>query len=393
VCGDDALMPRLFKIIVSCREILAAVLLTGCGQQQAVQLPPPVVTVTAAEQRKVRDWDEYTGRLAPVGTVEVRPKLSGYLTEVKFEDGDRVKKGQVLFIIDARPYQADLDRAQGDYDQAGASLKLATAEFERAKQLREKGAVSAGDFDRNSAAFQKAQGALLTARAAVEAAKLNLEFCTITAPIDGRASRANITIGNLVSSQIEKPLTTIVSMNPVYAYADVNERSLLRYERYYASKKILPGDEENAKLPVQLSLQDEHDFPHTGYVDFMDNRVDPETGTIRIRGVFDYENGLLGPGLFVRVRIPAGDSYQAVLVPERAVGSDQGQKFVVVIDKDNTAVFRRVELGTVNGGMQVISKGLAAGERIVADGLLKVSPGEKVDPKPLAAEEQVAKSK
>src|SRR5262249_44666772 len=224
-----------------------------------------------------------------------------------------VKKGQVLFIIDARPYQADLDRAQGDYDQAGASLKLATAEFERAKQLREKGAVSAGDFDRNSAAFQKAQGALLTARAAVEAAKLNLEFCTITAPIDGRASRANITVGNLVSSQIEKPLTTIVSMNPVYAYADVNERSLLRYERYYASKEILPGDEENAKLPVQLSLQDEHDFPHTGYVDFMDNRVDPETATIRIRGVFDYENGLLRPGFFVGVAIPAGGSCEAGL--------------------------------------------------------------------------------
>lgn len=374
--------------------ILAGIsMLSACGQQKSVELPPPVVTVIAAEQRQVKDWDEYTGRLAPVGKVEVRPKVTGYLTDVKFEDGDRVKKGQVLFVIDARPYQADLDRTQGDYDQAEASLKLATAEFERAKQLRERGAVSAGDFDKNSAAFQKAQGALLTARAAVEAAKLNLEFCTITAPIDGRASLANITVGNLVSSQTDKPLTTIVSMNPIYAYADVNERSQLRYQRYYASKKVLPGDEENAKLPVQLSLQDENDFPHTGYIDFVDNRVDPETGTIRMRGVFDSENGLLGPGLFVRVRIPAGDPYQAVLVPERSVGSDQGQKFVVVIDKDNTAVFRHVELGTVNGGMQGISKGLAAGERVVVDGLLKVRPGEKVDPKPLAAQEQVAKTK
>ena len=382
-----------FKLTASWRGILAAGLLIGCGQQKSVELPPPVVTVTAAERREVKDWDEYTGRLAPLGTVEVRPKVSGYLTEVKFEDGDMVKKGQVLFVIDPRPYQAELDRAQGQYDEADSSLKLATADYDRSKQLRDKGAISAGDFDKTGAAFLKAQGAFLTARAAVEAARLNLEFCTITSPIDGHASLANITVGNLVSSQTEKPLTTIVSMNPVYAYADVNERSLLRYVRYYASKKVLPGDEDKVKLPIQLSLQDETDFPHTGYIDFLDNRVDPDTGTIRVRGVFDFEKGLLGPGLFVRVRIPAGDAYHAVLVPERSVGSDQGQKFVVVIDKDNTAVFRPVELGTVNGRMQVISKGVAAGEKVVVDGLLKVRPGGKVDPKPLPAEPQVAKTK
>jgi len=382
-----------FKLTASWRGILAAGLLIGCGQQKSVELPPPVVTVTAAEQREVKDWDEYTGRLAPLGTVEVRPKVSGYLTEVKFEDGDMVKKGQVLFVIDPRPYQAELDRAQGQYDEADSSLKLATADYDRSKQLRDKGAISAGDFDKTGASSLKAQGAFLTARAAVEAARLNLEFCTITSPIDGHASLANITVGNLVSSQTEKPLTTIVSMNPVYAYADVNERSLLRYVRYYASKKVLPGDEDKVKLPIQLSLQDETDFPHTGYIDFLDNRVDPDTGTIRIRGVFDFEKGLLGPGLFVRVRIPAGDAYHAVLVPERSVGSDQGQKFVVVIDKDNTAVFRPVELGTVNGRMQVISKGVAAGEKVVVDGLLKVRPGGKVDSKPLPAEPQVAKTK
>jgi len=382
-----------FKLTASWRGILAAGVLIGCGQQKSVELPPPVVTVTAAEQREVKDWDEYTGRLAPLGTVEVRPKVSGYLTEVKFEDGDMVKKGQVLFVIDPRPYQAELDRAQGQYDEADSSLKLATADYDRSKQLRDKGAISAGDFDKTGASSLKAQGAFLTARAAVEAARLNLEFCTITSPIDGHASLANITVGNLVSSQTEKPLTTIVSMNPVYAYADVNERSLLRYVRYYASKKVLPGDEDKVKLPIQLSLQDETDFPHTGYIDFLDNRVDPDTGTIRIRGVFDFEKGLLGPGLFVRVRIPAGDAYHAVLVPERSVGSDQGQKFVVVIDKDNTAVFRPVELGTVNGRMQVISKGVAAGEKVVVDGLLKVRPGGKVDSKPLPAEPQVAKTK
>jgi membrane fusion protein, multidrug efflux system len=372
--------------------ILAVMVLVGCGQEKkAVELPPPIVTVTAAEQREVKDWDEYTGRLAPMGTVEVRPKVSGYLTEVKFEDGDMVKKGQVLFVIDPRPYQADQDRAQGEYDQTEASLKLATAEYDRAKQLREKGATSAGDFDKASASFLKAQGALLTARAALESAKLDLEFCRITSPIDGHASLANITAGNLVSPQIEKPLTTIVSMNPVYAYADVDERSLLRYVRfYYAFKKVTPGDEDKVKLPIQLSLQDEKDFPHTGYIDFLDNKVDPETGTIRIRGVFDFENGLLGPGLFVRLRIPAGAPYQAVLVPQRSVTSTQGEKFVVVIGQDKTATFRPVELGTLNADMQVIRKGLAAGERVVVDGLLKVRPGEKVDPKPLPIDDRAA---
>lgn len=367
-------------------------LLVGCSEEKkAVELPPPVVTVATAEEREVKDWDEYTGRLAPMGMVEVRPKVSGYLTEVKFEDGDMVKKGQVLFVIDPRPYQADQDRAQGEYDQADSALKLATAEYDRAKQLRERGATSAGDFDKSSASFLKAQGALLTARAALERARLDLEFCRITSPIDGHASLANITVGNLVSPQTEKPLTTIVSMNPVYAYADVDERSLLRYVRYYyAFKKVLPGDEDKVKVPIQLSLQDEKDFSHTGYIDFLDNKVDPETGTIRIRGVFDFENGLLGPGLFVRLRIPAGASYKAVVVPQRSVTSTQGEKFVVVIGQDNTATFRPVELGTLNASMQVIRKGLAAGERVVVDGLLKVRPGEKVDPKPVPIEEQVA---
>ena len=390
-CHSLSFQERLLKTTLPL-GILAVVLLAGCGEEKkAVELPLPVVTVTAAEQREVKDWDEYTGRLAPLGTVEVRPKVSGYLTEVKFEDGDMVKKGQVLFVIDPRPYQADQDHAQGEYDQAGSSLKLATADYDRAKQLRDRGATSAGDFDKTSASFLKAQGALLTARAALESARLDLEFCKITSPIDGHASLANITVGNLVSPQIEKPLTTIVSTNPVYAYADVDERSLLRYVRYYyAFKKILPGDEEKVKLPIQLSLQDEKDFSHTGYIDFLDNKVDPETGTIRIRGVFDFENGLLGPGLFVRLRIPAGDPYQAVLVPQRSVTSMQGEKFVVVIGHDNIAAFRPVELGTLNAGMQVIRKGLAAGERVVVDGLLKVRPGEKVDAKPVPIEEQAA---
>jgi multidrug efflux system membrane fusion protein len=371
---------------------LPVFLLSGCEEQKAVELPPPVVTVTQAVQRKIQDWDEYTGRLAPMGTVDVRPRVSGYITEVKFVDGDLVKKGQPLFIIDPRPYQADYDQARAEVDKADAALKLAAADFERARQLREKGVTAAGDFDQRSATYQQATGASQSARAALEAAKLNLEFCTVSAPIDGRASLANVTVGNLVSADGKDPLTTIVSTNPVYAYADVDERSLLRYVRYYLGKEKGPEDADEVKVPIQLSLQDESDFSHTGYIDFIDNRVDPSTGTIRLRGVFDFENGLLGPGLFVRVRIPSGEPYEAVLVPQRSVGSDQGQKYVVLVQKESTAEIRPVELGTLSGGMQVIKSGVKAGDTVVVDGLLKVRPGQKVDPKPISETEAPAEA-
>ena len=200
-------------------------------------------------------------------------------------------------------------------------------------------------------------------------------------------------MGDLVSADGKDPLTTIVSTNPVYAYADVDERSLLRYVRYYLARKKGPEDAEEVKVPIQLSLQDETDFPHTGFIDFIDNTVDPATGTIRLRGVFDFENGLLGPGLFVRVRIPSGDPYKAILVPERSVGSDQGQKYVVLVQKDDTTQFRPVKLGSLSEGMQVIASGVEAGETVIVDGLLKVRPGQKVDPKPISvAQESTAKA-
>jgi RND family efflux transporter MFP subunit len=375
---------NLRKFLGQLSLIGAPLLLLGCQEQKAVELPPPVVTVTQAVQKKVQDWDEYTGRLAPTGTVEVRPRVSGYITEVKFVDGDLVKKGQPLFTIDPRPYQADYDRAKAEVDKADAALTLAAADFERARQLREKGVTAAGDFDQRSATYRQATGAAQSARAALENAKLNLEFCTIRAPIDGRASLANVTVGNLVSADGKDPLTTIVSTNPVYAYADVDERSLLRYTRSYLAGKKGPEDADEVKAPIQLSLQDEKDFPHTGYIDFIDNRVDSSTGTIRIRGVFDSENGLLAPGLFVRVRIPAGNPYEAVLVPERSVASDQGQRYVVLVEKGDVAEFRPVELGTLSEGLQVIKSGVRAGDTVVVDGLLKVRPGEKVNPKPIS---------
>jgi len=384
--GDVFGPPRSFLFRGCGLALGVAFALTGCHKESAVELPPPVVTVTPAIEKQVQDWDEYTGRLAAVGTVAVRPRVSGYITDIKFVDGDLVKKGQPLFIIDPRPYQADYDKAKGEFDKADAAVKLAQAEFDRAKQLREKGVLAATDFDQKSGTLQQATGALGSAKSAVEAAKLNLEFCTVAAPIDGRVSSAKVTVGNLVSADGSDPLTTIVSTNPVYAYADVDERSLLRYVRYYQSQQKGPEDVDEVKVPIQLALQDEKTFPHTGYIDFMDNRVDPATGTISMRGVFDSENGLLVPGLFVRVKIPAGNPYQAVLVPPRAVASDQGDKYVFVCDAQNVASFRPVKVGRNIDGMQVIQEGLKAGENVIVDGLLKVRPGEKVDPRPLGGE-------
>jgi RND family efflux transporter MFP subunit len=264
-------------------------------------------------------------------------------------------------------------------------LKLASVEFDRAKQLRDRNVTSAGDFDQKSAAFLGAQAAVQTAMAAVSSAQLNVEFCSIISPIEGRASLANITVGNLVSPETQTPLTTVKSINPIYAYADVDERSLLRYTRYYMGKDATAEDIDKVKVPIELALQDEEGFPHKGYIDFLDNAVDPSTGTIRLRGIFE-NSGLLGPGLFVRVRIPSGDPHQAVLVPERSVGTDQGQKFVYIVDKDNVVVYRPVDLGRVHDGLQVITKGVAAGETVIVDGLLKARPGTKVTPKELPPE-------
>ncbi|MEO6054972.1 MAG: efflux RND transporter periplasmic adaptor subunit [Chthoniobacterales bacterium] len=374
-------MRKIISSTALCAGLLFGLSLISCKKQEAVALPPPVVTVAQAVEKSVQDWDDYTGRLAPVSMVEVRARVSGYITEVKFKDGDSVKKGQQLFVIDPRPYQADYDRAKGDADKADSALKLASIEFERAKQLHGKGVTSAVDFDQRAANVQQTNGAALAARAALASAQLNLEFCNITAPIDGKASLAKITVGNLVAADSSQPLTTIVSTNPVYAYVDVDERSLLRYLRYYQKQG---AGREDVEIPIELALQDESAYPHHGKIDFIDNRVDPATGTIRIRGVFDSEKGLLGPGLFVRVRIPTGDPYKAIVVPQRAVASDQGQKFVVVVDKENIAMFRSVETGTSTESMTVIAKGVQTGESVVVDGLLKIRPGEKVDPKPVS---------
>jgi len=353
-----------------------------------------VVTVVPVQQREVQDFVTFTGRTEAVETVEIRARVSGYLTETKFKDGQDVKKGDPLFLIDPRPYQADLDRAKAEFDRAQADLQLAALEFNRMRELRAKNAVSAQDFDSKSAAYLKAQGGLASAKAALDTAQLNLEFTNITSPIDGQASKASVTPGNLVTPDMKEPLTVIVSTKTIYAYADIDERQLLRYIRLENSDhtegdvpETVPEQARGKKTPTPISLQlaDEKGFPHEGVIDFADNRLNNATGTIAIRGVFPDKSHLLGPGMFVRLRFAGGPKYTALLVPQEAIGTDQGQKFVFIVLPDGTADYRRVEPGAVqDDGWRVVTGPLKAGENVIVDGLMKARQGEKVATKPWA---------
>jgi len=376
--------------------VCAATLLTssfGCRRQGTPEPPPPTVTVTPVQERETQDFVVFTGRTEAVETVDVRARVSGYLIETKFRDGQDVKKGDALFVIDPRPYQADLDRAQAEFDRAQADLQLAAIEFNRARDLRIKNAISAQDFDSKSASYLKAQGGQASAKADLDTAKLNLDFTTITSPINGQTSKAAVTPGNLVTPDMKEPLTVIVSTNPVHAYADIDERQLLKYIRLQNAESArtetgavpdaVPGQKNDPETPIHLQLADEKGFPHQGYIDFADNRVNRDTGTIAIRGVFQDQDNLLGPGMFVRLRFPGGPKYTALLVPQESIGTDQGQKYICIVTPEGIADYRRVEPGALqDDGWCAVRGDLKAGESVIVDGLIKAHPGEKVTATP-----------
>ncbi len=366
--------------------------LPGCKETQIPTPPAPMVTVAKIEERTIQDFVVFTGRTEAVESVDVRARVSGYLVETRFKDGQDVKKGDVLFVIDPRPYQADLDRAQGEFDRAQADQQLAAIEYSRSRELRSKNAVSAQDFDAKAAAYLRAQAGSASAKAALDTAKLNLEFTTITSPIDGQASKAAITPGNLITANMSDPLTVIVSTNPVYAYADIDERQLLKYIRLQNSEKANAVDsgsktekapEESSKTAIHLQLADEKGFPHVGYIDFADNRINTSTGTISLRGVFQDEDNLLGPGMFVRLRFPGGPQYQALLVPQESIGTDQGQKFVYIVNPEGIVEYRRVEPGALqDDGWRAVTGDLKVGEAVIVEGMIKTRPGDKVSTQP-----------
>ena len=356
---------------------------SGCRKASAPQQGPLPVNVITAIEKEVNEWDEFTGRLEAVESVDIRPRVSGYITEIHFEAGAIVKKGDLLYVIDPRPYQADFDRASAEVDRMDAQLKLAQIELNRAKELRDKNTISASEFDQKAATFQGAAAAKSSAEAAKNSAALNLEFTQIKSPIDGRVSDARITLGNLVQPGAgpENVLTTVVSVDPIYAKVDADENAILKYVKLSEEGKRVSA--RTAKIPAWVELGNETDFPHEGYVDFVDNRLDPSTGTIRARVVLkNWNPNLITPGFFVRVRVAGATPYRAALIDDRVISSQQGLKYSFVVKPDNTIERRTLETGTIFEGKRIVKSGLKDGEKVVSTRLQLLQPGMPVKPIP-----------
>ena len=374
-------MKRLFTVAAFAAISLIVV---DCGKSPANKSAPPLpVNVVTVVEKEVKEWDEFTGRLDPVESVEIRPRVSGYVTEIHFEAGAIVKKGDLLYVIDPRPYQADFDRAKAEVDRMDAQLKLAQIELNRAKELREKNTISASEFDQRAATYQGAAAAKSSAEAAKNSAALNLEFTQIKSPVDGRVSDQRITVGNLVQPGAgpESVLTTVMSVDPIYAKVDADENAILKYVKLSEQGKRVSA--RTAKIPAWVELGNESDFPHEGYVDFVDNRLDSGTGTIRARIVLkNWNPNFITPGFFVRVRVSGATPYRAALVADRVISSQQGLKFAFVVKPDWTIERRNLETGSIFEGKRIVKSGLKDGEKVVSTRLQLLQAGMKVTPIP-----------
>ena len=372
---------NLFFVGVGILSIFLTV--AGCKKKSAPQQAPLPVNVVTVIEKEVNEWDEFTGRLEAVESVEVRPRVSGYITEIHFEAGAIIKKGDLLYVIDPRPYQADFDRASAEFERTQAQLKLSQIELDRAKDLRAKNTISASEFDQKAATYQGSSAAARSAEAAKNSAALNLEFTQIKSPIDGRVSDARITVGNLVQpgEGPESVLTTVVSVDPIYAKVDADENAVLKYVKLSEEGKRVSA--RTKKIPAFVELGNESDFPHQGDVDFVDNRLDPGTGTVRARIVLkNWNPALITPGFFVRVRIAGATPYRAALIADKVISSQQGVKYAFVVKPDNTIERRTLETGTIFEGKRIVKTGLKNGEKVVSTRLQIVQPGMPVTPVP-----------
>src|SRR6266404_2675170 len=361
--------------------LLVFLLGSGCRKASAPQQGPLPVNVVTVIEKEVNEWDEFTGRLEAVESVEIRPRVSGYITEIHFEAGAIIKKGDLLYVIDPRPYQADFDRAAAEVERTQAQLKLSQIELNRAKELRDKNTISASEFDQKAATYQGSAAAKSSAEAAKNSAALNLEFTQIKSPIDGRVSDARITLGNLVQpgAGFESVLTTVVSVDPIYAKVDADENAILKYVKLSEEGKRVSA--RTAKIPAFVELGNETDFPHEGYIDFVDNRLDPGTGTVRARAVLkNWNPNLITPGFFVRVRVAGATSYRAALIPDKVISSQQGVNYLFVVKPDNTLERRTIETGTMFEGKRIVKSGLKEGEKVVSTRLQLIQPGMPVKP-------------
>lgn len=376
----SSLLPRFAALAAA--ALLATT--SGCGEKpQVAALPPPEVVVSQPIARAVTEYYTTTGRTSAVDQVEIRARVPGYLVKVNFVDGAEVKAGSVLFEIDPRPYEAAVLRAEGDLAKWQAQLRKAAADVERNKRLLPKGAASEKDVESSVAAKESADAEIVAAKARLEDAKLDLEFSRVIAPVDGQLSRTTVTKGNLIQGGVSGStlLTTLVSVNPVYVYLDADERALLvARARSIRSGDSRPTDIRAAKIPLEIGLADEDGFSRRGVIDFIDNQVDPATGTIRMRGVFDNADRKLSPGMFVRVRLPIDEVANAILVNGRAIGTDQGNKYLLVVNEKNVVEYRPVELGIESEGLRVVSSGIKAGDWVITNGIQRVRPGVTVNP-------------
>ena len=334
-------MIRINSVHAASLAACAAITLGSCAKSGAPpSAPPPEVSVAPVIEKRVKDWDEFTGRLQAVETVEIRPRVTGYIDKVAFTEGSLVKRGALLFVIDPRPYQAEYDHAAADVKRFKTALDLGRIELVRVQRLRDSGAVSEEELDERKSTVAQAEANVAGAEAALEAASLNLNFTRVTSPIDGRVSRAEVTRGNLVTggSNGGTLLSSVVSMDPIYLYFDADEQSYLRYTQMARDGK--QPSSRNAGNPVQVGLANEEGFPHSGTVDFIDNQLNPQTGTIRARAVLQNKDGQFTPGLFARVQLLASGEYSAILIEDRAVNTDQSQKYVLLLGATNQIEYR-----------------------------------------------------
>jgi membrane fusion protein, multidrug efflux system len=357
-----------------------ALALGGCDRKPAAAAaPPPPVTVAHPLQKNITEWDEYTGRFQAVETVEIRARVSGYIDQVHVNEGQVVKQGDLLFVIDQRPFRLAVDQAKADLERAQAKLEIATLDVQRATPLIENQTLTGREFDTRKSTQRDAAGQVASAEAALKTAQLNLEWTEVRAPITGRISDKRVDAGNLITGGPNGAtlLTVIVSIDPIHFIFDGSEADFIHYLRL--AKTGARQSSRDAQNPVLVRLADETEFTHQGHMDFVDNAVNPKTGTIRGRAVFDNKDGFLTPGFFGRMRL-FGGTHDALLVPDAAIASDQSRKIVFTVADDGTVGIKLVELGPIVDGLRVIRSGLAATDRIVIDGLPRARPGQKVKP-------------
>lgn len=357
----------------------AVSLLSACGSEPstAPQMHAPQVSVAPVISQRITEWDEFTGRLEAPQTVELRPRVSGYIDMVAFEEGALVKAGDPLFFIDNQPFKAEVRRLEGELEQAQSQAELAKSEYARAQKLATQSAISEEILDNRRAQLQQANARIHSVAAALDVARLNRGYTRVEAPISGRVSRALITKGNYVNAG-QSLLTTIVSTDKVYAYFDADEQTYLHYLKL--AKEGSRASTRDTEHPVFMGLASDSDHPHAGVVDFMDNQIDPTTGTIRARAVFNNDEGLFLPGLFARIKLTGSASYNGILIEDKAIGTNLSNKFVLVLDDTNQVQYRAVELGEKLQGLRIIKSGLTATDKIVVNGLQRVRPGSEVNP-------------